>query len=87
MTTDTKDKTAIPTDHPHVVRVEGVGDGEPIVDGLLHAEWQDAGKAHAGILTSGHVNYDELLRRRCNFLPTRTAPERMNRLERFHDYR
>jgi uncharacterized protein (DUF433 family) len=34
MAMDTKDKVAIPTDHPHVVRVAGVCGGEPIVDGL-----------------------------------------------------
>ncbi len=34
MAMDTKDRIEIPTDHPHIVRVEGVCDGEPIVDSL-----------------------------------------------------
>jgi predicted nuclease of predicted toxin-antitoxin system len=53
----------------------------------LHSEWQTAGKMHTGILTSGHVNRVELLRRLRNFLQTRTAQEMVNGLERLHDYR
>lgn len=30
---DTKERSEIPTDHPHIVRVEGVCGGDPIVRG------------------------------------------------------
>jgi hypothetical protein len=52
----------------------------------LHSEWQAAGKAHAGILISGQIDRDELLRRLRNFLQTRTAQETANQLERLHDH-